>query len=271
MSRTTPALSAVAAEQEAARLEAQSWKAVQDYNLYNPYRQDYLDKLRAEDPAAYARIKEQDAQQELLNTGLALTMEAAGAAREQQEQCSRKPTSWRASSAAFAKAKAALSRLSRDATDLERAGREFGKMSAAQVSAGAAGVATVARACPEAARTRDVIALAPPPGVQAAGPLVLGLHHDDAPGPQARRSPGARFEALAGHGLLAGPGPKCRPARHRRGRPGPAGGPRRRRPGSGRCDPQGPAKERQQAEKKMKESRWLGKGGAAANSGLVIY
>jgi hypothetical protein len=273
ISRTAPAQAAVDASREAARLEAGSWKAAQDYSLYNARRQDRLDRLQSENPAEYARIKQQDAQQEVLNTGLALTREAIGAAQEQERQWAREAAILREMVDKLAEAERGILGLARDAAELARAGGEFGARAATQVAAaGAPAVGGVRRLCRTPATTVDAIAVDPGPGARAVGPLLLEARFDDGSRATLLGFPASPSSDkwLATVFWPAGAKSAEVTARLASGRPASFG-----RISAGRESLEGVlkamSKNRKDAERKLREAKWLSKGGSSANSGVVVY
>lgn len=275
ISRTADAYAAVSSSRKAGGLELANWIAYESYLRDNVYRQEAVEKLAKSDPAAALEVIEQDQTEKALIATIALAGESGAALAEQERQWSREADLMQPLLDGLKDSERQLKAAVTNSAALERAGRQHGAqiLKLLQLKPAAGLPTSVVRACSAPSANRDQLVLRGAPGAARNGAIALVLRFDDGtqasyPAFQMARTtdawivsyywpPRAERVAVAVRGLGGAPSKDLGTI---------AAG--RRSATAILSDVQS---SRKATERKLKESRWFGRGGSGASSGMITY
>jgi hypothetical protein len=184
VSNSKAAQSAVIAKREAATLRAENWKDWEFHKLEDPYRQRYLDTLDKVDPIKASSERAQDQAVAQHAPGLAATMASMETMQEQESQWAREATLIQPFVDQMTALKTLLEAQRKDGDSLATAGSHFGELAARQLELAITGPgnnrpASATRLCGKPAAVQDFIAVTPAAGATAVSPIVLQIKYEN--------------------------------------------------------------------------------------------
>ena len=275
VSKSTAAQSAVIAKREAATLRSENWKDWEFHKLEDPYRQRYLETLDQIDPVKASAERAQDMAVAQHAPGLAATMASMETMQEQESQWAREATLIKPFVDQMTSLKAILEAQRKDGDSLATAGSRFGEIAARQLEPamthpGNNRPASATRLCGKPAAVQDFVAIAPAEGATAISPIVLQVRYENGDTARAVCYP-TTPNSSAWLGSIYWPPDARRAAISVRAEGatvdlGTIDAGRE----SVRAALKTVEASLSNAKKKMKEAKWLSKGGASTSSGVAI-